>query len=390
MSVELEHDLIEEPESLEVAYIFNENAEHLTFPENASITWKYEYQRYFLQIPATYFDPENPAQLISFSEDDIILIRYNSPVRKALPISIGKMYFEKEGDVSLPRAECMLINANGTTSQYYGEFEYDYYYSIPLRTTPYDTEKAGSYKAIEVNLTLSDLEAFADENGYIDFSNILFTVPDPTYELTINEIIVLKNSYEPTSEYGSTDSRVWQYSETEVFEVDEDPSDDVYSLTLDETPIFYEESNDLWLDYLNIYDSTDNYYSAGIFGDQYQLHYNETTQSLSWNPTFNQYPEYFGMDFEEPLIIEANQTLYVQYCTNSSWTEEILLEYENIDLNSIRAVYDYNYLLKPDHYEWYGDLFGYSHNYEHVAYSFKDDCEYQITQYYSESFEMST
>ncbi|MBD3211146.1 MAG: hypothetical protein GF311_00955, partial [Candidatus Lokiarchaeota archaeon] len=388
MSVELEHDLIEEPESLEVAYIFNENAEHLTFPENASITWKYEYQRYFLQIPATYCDPENPAQLISFGEDDIILIRYNSPVRKALPISIGKMYFEKEGDISLPRAECMLINANGTTSQYYGEFEHDYYYSIPLRTTPFDTEDSGSYKAIEVNLTLSDLEAFADENGYIEFSNLMFSVPDPTYELTINEIVVLKNSYESTSEYGSTDSRVWQYSETEMFEIDEDPSDDEYSLAFEETPIFYEEPNNFWIECLTIYDPEGNYYSAGIYGDQYQLHYNSTNNTFTWNPSFNQYPDYFGMGFEEPLMVAPNETLYFEYCTNASWAEPIRIDQPNIDLNSIRAVYDYNYLLKPEHYDWYSEMFGYTNDYENIAYSFKEEDEYSITQFYTESFEI--
>ncbi|MBA7628165.1 hypothetical protein ES703_35641 [subsurface metagenome] len=92
------------------------------------------------------------------------------------------------------------------------------------------------------------------------------------------------------------------------------------------------------------------------------------------------------MEFQEPLIIEPNKTLYFEYVVNISWTEPIRVEVENIDLSSIRVIYDYNYLLKPEHYDWYAQLYSMEHSYENIAYSFKEEPEYRVVQYYYEAF----
>ncbi|GAH80890.1 unnamed protein product, partial [marine sediment metagenome] len=65
----------------------------------------------------------------------------------------------------------------------------------------------------------------------------------------------------------------------------------------------------------------------------------------------------------------------------------ILIEAENIDLDSIRVIYDYNYLLKPEFYDWYSTLnLSAQHSYENIAYSFKEESEYKVVQYYYEEF----
>ncbi|KKM01570.1 hypothetical protein LCGC14_1793110, partial [marine sediment metagenome] len=173
-------------------------------------------------------------------------------------------------------------------------------------------------------------------------------------------------------------------TEIESFDADEAPEDDSYQLSLSNNPLFYPDSE--WLEYLNIYDEDGNYYTAGITGNDHQLLFNSATDTFTWNPNFNQFPEYFGMEFQEPLIIEPNKTLYIEYVTNTSWAEPIFIDVENVDLSSIRMIYDYNYLLKPEHYDWYSGLFGVKHSYENIAYSLKDETEYEVVQYYYEEF----
>ncbi|KKN43167.1 hypothetical protein LCGC14_0705930, partial [marine sediment metagenome] len=155
-------------------------------------------------------------------------------------------------------------------------------------------------------------------------------------------------------------------------------------MSLANTPLFYPDSE--WLEYLNIFDEDGNYYTAGITGNDHQLLFEPSTNTFTWNPDFNQFPEYFGMEFQEPLIIEPNKTLYIEYVTNTSWAAPILIDVENVDLSSIRMIYDYNYLLKPEHYSWYSSLFGVDNSYESIAYSLKDEVEYEVVQYYYEEF----
>ncbi|MHA2276000.1 MAG: hypothetical protein ACXAC2_09550, partial [Candidatus Kariarchaeaceae archaeon] len=320
----------------------------------------------------------------------MILIRYYSPVKKGIGIGIGKLYFENKGynyeaHSDIPKAEFMLVNVNSTKD--YSEFMNDYYYQDSIYTTPFDTEYSGSFMAMKYELDLSALYSQEGTNS-LDFSNIIFSVPDPSYELTINEVLILEESVETSTQTGALDSRVWQYTEAESFEASPTPQNDKYHLTLTNTPLFYPDSE--WIDYLNIFDEDGNYYTAGITGNDHQLHYEPSSNNLTWNPTFNQFPEYFGMKFEEPMLIEANKTLYIQYATNTSWSEAIRIEVENIDLQSIRAIYDYNYLLKPEYYDWYGDLYGVDHSYENIAYSLKDEVEYEVVQYYYETFTVYT
>ncbi len=388
IDIHLEYDLLvnNTNSEYELAYVFNERLEHLIFPENTPIVYDTlnddngKILSYVLRIPRKYIDPITN-ETTSFKIGEILAIRYNSPVKKGISMAIGKMYFENNYHPDIEKAQLMFINAD--TPQSYLQFTEDYYYNIPLRPTPFDTEISGRFKAVKIDLNFTSLYELMGEDS-LDFSNIVFSVPNPCYELTINEIIIVKDAYEPTSEYGSYKSRVWQYSEIEMFRASNDPTNDCYQLSLENEPLFY--PNTEWIEYLNIFDEDGNYYSAGIIGDQYQLLYNQDNHSFTWNPEFNQFPEYFGMEWEEPLIIAPNKTLYFQYCTSTSWTKPIRIEQENIDLESIRVIYNYNNLLRPEHYNWYQDYFKSSHSYENIAYSFRDEVEYRVTQYYYESF----
>ncbi|GAH24884.1 unnamed protein product, partial [marine sediment metagenome] len=249
--------------------------------------------------------------------------------------------------------------------------------------TPFDTEYNNRYRAVKIDLNFTSLFKSTGSNT-LNFTHLIFSVPNPSYELTINEVLLLEESFEPTIEYGSMDNRVWQYTEAEIFTASTNPEEDSYQLILENTPLFYPDSE--WLDYLNIFDEDGNYYTAGLTGNDHQLHYEPATDTFTWNPSFNQFPEYFGMEFQEPLIIEPNKTLYFEYVVNISWTEPIRVEVENIDLSSIRVIYDYNYLLKPEHYDWYAQLYSMEHSYENIAYSFKEEPEYRVVQYYYEAF----
>ena len=119
-------------------------------------------------------------------------MRYNSPVKKGIAVGIGKLYFENKGynynsHPDLPKAELLMINANSSdTNTYdYSEFIGDYYYQAPIDITPFDTEYNGKYKAIKMDLNLT---ALFDQEGCLelDFSHLIFSVPNPSYELTVS------------------------------------------------------------------------------------------------------------------------------------------------------------------------------------------------------------
>ncbi len=46
---------------------------------------------YMLRIPNTYRNPDNPAEILTFEDGDFFVVRYNSPVEKAVGIGIGKI-----------------------------------------------------------------------------------------------------------------------------------------------------------------------------------------------------------------------------------------------------------------------------------------------------------
>ncbi len=385
MHVDLEFDLKTELNGFELAYIFNDKLQYLNFLEDFSLNYTKDMDIYTLHIPAIYLDPDTNAT-VRFREEQTIVIRYNSPVKRGLALGIGKMYFEKKGynygsHPEISKAEFMLVEAS--SSDAYSEFTSDYYYQAPLQLTPFDTEYNNRFKTVKIDLNLTALYE-STGSSLLNFTHLLFSVPNPSYELTINEVLIIEESSEPTTQSGSMDNRVWQYTEVELFTATKNPEQDSYQLTLENTPLFYPDSK--WLDYLNIYDEDGNYYTAGLTGNDHQLHFEPSNNTFTWNPSFNQFPEYFGMEFEEPLIIEANKTLYFEYVVNTSWSEPIRIEVENIDLDSVRVIYDYNYLLKPEHYDWYIQNYNAAHSYENIAYSFKEEVEYRVVQYYYESF----
>jgi len=275
MNFTLNNDLMTEPVGLEIAYLYNEYLEYLELPDGVEYNWGTTRDIYgnndsfVLQIPNAYKNPENKSEILSFEDGDTIIVRYSTPVRKGIGMGVEKMYFEKEPfdyDPLIPIAECLLINASDSTN--YTQFMEPYAYDIPLRLTPFDTEFSNSFKVIEVNISLFDLRTFAVDS-MLDFTDIIFSVPDPTYELTIDQIRILRVSDEPNEEYETLYERVWQYSELERFTSGDNSSTDVYSLNMTNTPVFF--GDNMWLDYLMIYDENYNYYSAGTGGDEHQL-----------------------------------------------------------------------------------------------------------------------
>ena len=56
---------------------------------------------------------------------------------------------------------------------------------------------------------------------------------------------------------------MWRYTEEEEFISGADPATDTYNLTLENTPLFYNDDVEgKWLEYLNIYDEEGNYYES--------------------------------------------------------------------------------------------------------------------------------
>ncbi|KKK94447.1 hypothetical protein LCGC14_2682780, partial [marine sediment metagenome] len=71
-------------------------------------------------------------------------------------------------------------------------------------------------------------------------------------QLTISEVIIQSVSSEPTDLTEYLDERIWLFTELEKFTSDDNPSDDTYTLTRTNNPLFWGE--DKWLDYVMISD----------------------------------------------------------------------------------------------------------------------------------------
>ncbi len=120
----------------------------------------------------------------------------------------------------------MMVHAEGSEGS--TRFTDDYYYQKELPITPFCSEANGEYKVVELELDLSWLAAFA-QNGDVKFSDIIFSVPNPNYELSINDITIVKESDEPDIESGSLSVHIWQPTEMQRFYSGENVFDDVYS-----------------------------------------------------------------------------------------------------------------------------------------------------------------
>jgi len=334
---------------------------------------------YTLYISEIFVDPSDPSQNATFKDGDVFLLRYNKPSQKLLKIGVKEIYFNKKPHNydSLPIiSEFMLINASDSAS--YEEFIAPYNCNISLRLTPFDDEFTSSYKNVVFDLNVSDLEAYAID-GYVDFSHVLFSAPNPNYELTVSQVVIIRETEGLSNFVEFFHSRVWQFTEFETLVSSPDPESDSYQLKLTTTPLFYDDAEQgRWLEYLKIYDENYNYYSAGISGDEYQLLWSPTTHNFTWNPSFNRFQEYWGMEIELPHVIRPNTTLYFEYCSNVSWSNAIDLEYENANFESFELIYNYEYLLTPRFEEWYGELIENS------------DYDYEIEQFYSENFVVYT
>ncbi len=378
MSVPLENELVTDTTTI---LRFNSEMQYLDLIPGSDFTWEStenEFTRineYTLQIPNTYLNPDNPVEELEFIEGDTIVVRYNTPVKRAVSIAIGELYFQRKPyayNPSLPTAECLLVNVDDYED--YTTFTDPYYYKIPLELTPFNTEFSGSFKTIKIDFDLSDGQIAPQYivDDLIEFSDLILSSPYPNYELTISEIALQSQSTEPSTVYKNVDQRIWQFTELDEFISGDDPENDAYDFNPTNNPLFWGDNK--WLGYLLIYDEDSNYYSSCIqtTEQEHQLHY--ASSQFTWNNNFDVFQEYYGSQVELPLMVGANKDIYFAYSTSTSWQTPITLDYENVDMGTINTVFDYDYLLDPRFEKW-DDII-----HENTEF------DYELTQYYTESF----
>ncbi|MHA1279895.1 MAG: hypothetical protein ACTSQ8_22060, partial [Candidatus Helarchaeota archaeon] len=374
MKVPLDNELKTDT-SLNLAYIFNEDFESLSLPDGVDFGWdtvEDEFgvvKSYALLVPNTFKDPKNNSKTISFKEGDSFVIRYNSPVEKAISIGIGTMYFQKKPygyKSDLPIAEVLLVNAENSSD--YSEYTRDYFARLPLRLTPFDTEISNTFKDVKISLNLSEFTDFAID-GEIAFSDIIVSVPYPNYELSLDQFMIQKEGRGTSLEFEEINENVWQFSEKETYTSSNSPANDTYYF---KPPANIFGGQISWPDYAKIYDEHYNYYRAGTEGDENQLLWANDT--FYWNPSFDRFQEYWGAQIELPMTADPRTELYFEYCTQDSWKTPISLDYGNIDFSSLEVIFDLEHFLTPKYEKWY-DITVENANYD-----------YKIVQYYEESF----
>ncbi|KKN15091.1 hypothetical protein LCGC14_0989530, partial [marine sediment metagenome] len=370
-----------------IAYLFNDELQYLELPVGLDFSYEVKQNEYttldelILNIPNTYLDPDNPTEEVEFRDGDTIVLRYNTPIKKGIGIGIGKMYFQDKPfgyTSSMPTAELLLTDISDYED--YTTYTNPYYYKIPLELTPFNTEFSNSFRDIRIDFKLSDgqIDPQYIVNNMVKFTDMIFSVPYPNYELTVGEVIIQSVSSEPIDLGDYIDERIWQFTELEEFISDDNPIDDTYTLQRANNPLFW--GDDKWLDYIMIIDEDKNYYGAAIQSSEvnHQLHYSSGSDHFVWNNNFDQFQEYYGTQIQLPLMIDESSELFFAYSTPTSWQTPILLEIENIDASTLDNVFDYNYLLTP-RFEFLGDTV-----YDNELLG--NEYDYNLTQYYSESF----
>ncbi|KKN55254.1 hypothetical protein LCGC14_0584220, partial [marine sediment metagenome] len=372
----LENPLFTNAPNYEIAYLFNKNYEYLGLPAGIDFDWSEETldggaDMHVIQIPESYIDPDNPSVTSTFKDGDRFMLKYNSPVEKTIQIGIEKLFFRKKPynyDTFPEVAEILLINTNNTLD--YSQFTAPYSYNISIPITPFQTEYLGNYRQLTVDVNLTTLSQFA-ESGYIDFSDLVVSVPNPAYELTIESIGIFQESSVALPQNDNFLDNIWRNTESELIISGIEPTTDIYQLSLNKIPLFYNSPiQDKWLEYLTIYDEDGNYYGAGLSGDDYQLIWNPSTKDFTWNGAFDQFS-----DYDVQFIIDPETKLYFEYSINSSWSEIFSLDFENLDAGNLQIIYDDDYLLlKPRYFTHFDKIF------ENNVY------DYELEQFYSEFF----
>jgi hypothetical protein len=215
MTYTLENPL--EEGSNPIAYLFDMELQHLALPSDSVIGSDIVEDQFGVPtthqvtIPANYYDPDpdGSGNILTFEEGESFMIKYYTPVERAISVAIGRMYFEvaPEGyNPSIPTSSMLLVQTSDQED--YTQFTSNYYYPIPLQVTPFDTEWSGTFKSVKYDLDLP-----TDMGNFIDFTNMIFDVPYPTYELTIDEISLVRTEVEPSLISRVETERVWQYTE---------------------------------------------------------------------------------------------------------------------------------------------------------------------------------
>ncbi|KKL23398.1 hypothetical protein LCGC14_2425780, partial [marine sediment metagenome] len=290
----LENSLFTEAPNHEIAYLLNNNLEYLSPPEGVNFAWSLEagangLETYVLQIPESFIDPDNPSVESTFKDGDSFFVKYDSHVVKTIQIGIEGLYFQKKPFNYINYetiAEVLLINTDDTTD--YDQFTEPYDYDIQIPITPFQTEYLGNYRELTVDIDLNLIGVEHVVDGKIDFSNIVISVPNPAFELTIEEIRIVQETTDAFPHDSGFSDNIWRNTEKEIIISGTSPSTDKYQLTQTNEPLFYNDAiQDKWLEYITIYDENGNYYTAGTQGDDHQLIWDSFTEEFTWNEAFN-------------------------------------------------------------------------------------------------------
>ncbi|KKK67520.1 hypothetical protein LCGC14_2953240, partial [marine sediment metagenome] len=195
----LYYDFFNESTSPELVYMFNEDLKYLALPEGVEFNWSstvylFNNTSYDLFIPNTYIDPDT-GENSTFTSGDLIMIRYFSPVDRGITANIKNIYYQKKplNYDSLPSiAECLLINSDDPTN--YTQITQPYNIDLPIPITPFIESYSDMFSQIVIDINLSTYEQYAID-GYIDISHILFSVNNPAYIFTVDEVAIIEKCF---------------------------------------------------------------------------------------------------------------------------------------------------------------------------------------------------
>jgi hypothetical protein len=347
-----------------------------------------EYEVHYILLPSNYEDLAG--NRVDPHDGDIIFIKYNATIEKAIGLSVGEMVLQRaayienyrRGEVGepdyVPLAEVALLGIRADGVEYSLEEDLVDHRSEmvawedTLDLTPFENEYFDTYHQKIYNISFNDINsvfkvAGGEGTDHCYITDILLTSNDPRYHVVVDSFFIFEFD-ESATLYDSEIYDIFAHNNMEQLYYGN--YEDIYAETLifDSTgklPIYYDDPLVEEAEYFDAFDSSGNNF---YFGEHLiSTEISQGIYEITWNPEYNDqyYQWYYDAETEASELqelfeyyyphIQPNRYLTLTWANETAWNEWRTISQPNVNASTVEVSF-----------EWYEES---SEQYESVIYN---------------------